>query len=150
MGVKLGAGLRVELRWWWEDRAEGEVVEVRGPIAARALAASLATRADAAAALRSFLARASGLRLGPPDGRDLVDRLAHEIAAGHVRVSRIAAAPLVAFGAEVAEDEPVAAAPAPAPAPEEEPVCWPCLLAEASANALREAAIDGTPFVAQD
>lgn len=150
MGVTLGADLRVELRWWWEDAAAGDPVDLRGPVAARAFASSLAARPDVAATLRSFLARGAPGHVAWPEARALVDRLATAIAAGHVRVTRVTATPLVTIGAVVEDGAPVAATPAAAPEPAAEPVCWPCLLAEASAAALRDAAADGSPFVAQD
>ncbi len=149
--MKLGAGHLVELRWWWDAPPAGEPVVLRDPHAARHYLAQIASDPAHAAALRRFLASGGPMLSAPPDDGEVMDQLARAVATGRVRVGQAPAARLSTWGAlvEEAQAEPVVR-PEPAPPPEQEDICWPCLLrAAASARALREAAADGAPFVAE-
>lgn len=149
--MKLLAGHVLELRWWWEAPPAGEPVHLRDALAARLYLNRLAADPAHAAALRRFLAAGAPLLSAPPEDGEVLEQLARAVATGKVRIAKTPAEPLASWGAleEEAPAEPVVR-PEPAPAPEREDICWPCLQrAGASAQALREAAAEGVPFVVE-
>jgi hypothetical protein len=151
MPLRMFAGRRMELSWWWEDRPSGEPVPLlRDPHAARRFFAGLGARPETLLELRQFLREHAPWRPVSPDDRDVVDGLVAALAAGEVYVADAEGLGAREGVVEEAEAEPARAPAATEPAaPLEEP-CWPCLQrAAASATALRDAAAAGTPFVVQ-
>jgi len=150
MPVKLGAGMGIELRWWWEGAPRGAQIGARDSSVARYYLAPICARPDGAATLRRFLHEGTPGRVLPVGDGDLLDRAVAAVASGRLRITKIPGDGLSSFG-DSPEEEVVEAPVAPprAPAPPAEEICWPCLRAAASARVLREAAADGAPFVAE-
>jgi hypothetical protein len=154
MPLRVHAPWHVELRWWWEaassTAASGEPIRLRDPHAARRFVASMWAHREHASALRRFVYEgARGWRSAPNDAL-LIERLAAAVAADRVRIARIPR-DLTSWGENREDEQPVSGpAPRAAAIPPEEPICWPCLKAAASARALREASADGAPFLVQD
>ncbi|WP_437592920.1 hypothetical protein [Sorangium sp. So ce1000] len=155
----------IDLAWWWEDRPAGDLVPLRGdPLAARRYVASLGARAELLHELRRFLREDRPWLSVSPGDRDVIDSLAAALAAGKVHVAE-APDQGGATGKEDAQPAPSPAAAAPAERPraaatpveapddaqddaQNEP-CWPCMQrAAASAQAFRDAAAAGLPFIA--
>jgi hypothetical protein len=152
MSVRLGPNDPHVLRWWWEQAPEGQALELRTAVDARA-AIRAASRAGDMMALRRLLAVESGFSLTRLDDDEVLARLASEIAAGRVLVTREPLPVLIKRDGDVAEEAPVIAEPVRAeePAPVEvEEECEPCKgrAPAQQAEALRDAARDGLPFCA--
>ncbi len=148
MAVMLRDGLGVSLSWWWEPRAQGEVIALDEPGAQRRLAEVVAAP-SARGAIRRFFAEGKPLAGGAHDDDAMMRALAALIAQGSVTVVKL---PVDRIGIRDREGD-VEESAAPLPVREVEPVkeevCWPCLKAAASAQALRNAAVEGSPFVEQ-
>lgn len=150
----------IDLSWWWEEPPPGDRVPLRGDrLAARRTIASLGARAEILHELRRFLREDRPWLSISPDDHEVIDHLAAALAAGQVHVAE--APDQGGSGKDLAQPapSPAAAVPAQRPraaaAPVEEPddaqeePCWPCLQrAAASAQAFRDAAAAGLPFIA--
>lgn len=149
MPLTLNDGASFDLRFFWETAPEGEPLSLRDRAAAIACVRRFRSLPGAGARLRRFFAEGSWMA-AVHDERALWDQLAVAIETGRILVSRRRPLPLTTWGdvEEEAPSVPLVERPAEPPPPEE--ICWPCLRARASAQALRIAASQGAPFIAQD
>lgn len=154
MPLRLRGWRCFELRWWWESPPPaGKRVRLRDADAARNVLASLHAWPENRAPLRRFFLQGAPGRWSSPDDAELTSLLAAALSTGRATITELPAEQLITGGAPEEEEARVSvSAPVSmsAPLPPAEEVCWPCLKAAASARALREASVEGAPFVAQD
>src|SRR5690242_12353324 len=117
MALTLGAGLWIELRWWWEAPTAGERATRLDPIAARARLGALRARPELLPELRRFLHAGAPWLALPPDDGELVDRLVDALARGQVELAEIRADRLVGIDGEPEEEAPARSEPRAAPEP---------------------------------
>lgn len=155
MPLRLGESWRFELSFWWEERPATasvqrvEPLRLRDRSAIRAHLDPLRAHPEDIAALRRFLREATpGLAL-PIDDDLLLEHATTAILTGLVRLAIAPPQPLSTFGAIEEEQPPAPVIVVPPPAAPAEEICWPCLRAAASAQALRDASTQGVPFIAE-